>query len=74
MKKVRKEQQTRELPKYLTEKEVSKITGIALSTLRNTRFQSRGIPYIKIGRSVRYDLKDVIRYMEDRKVVPVGEN
>ena len=48
------------IPKYVNEKEVSEITGIALATLRNDRFLSKGIPYIKLGKSVRYNLKDVI--------------
>lgn len=57
-------------PKYLTEKEVSKITGMALQTLRNWRFCSVGIPYTKLHRAVRYSFSDVIKYMEDRKVIP----
>jgi hypothetical protein len=55
-------------PKYLTEVQVAEITGRALSTLRNERFCRRGIPYIKIGRSVRYSLEDVIRYMDSHKI------
>ena len=53
---------------YLTEREVSQMTRRALSTLRNERAAGRGMPYIKVGRSVRYSLADVIRYMEERKV------
>ncbi len=54
---------------YLTEKAVSEMTGRALSTLRNDRCQGRGLPYIVMGvRSIRYDLADVKRYMESRKV------
>lgn len=56
------------IPTYLTEVQVSEITGIALSSLRNQRFERRGIPYSKIGRSVRYALNDVIEYMESRKI------
>ena len=58
------------LPQYVNEKKVSKITGRALPTLRNDRHNRRGIPYCKIGRSVRYALSDVISYMESRKIVP----
>jgi len=54
--------------KYLTEKQVSEITNRALSTLRNDRFMNRGIPYIKAGKSVRYNIEDVLNYMESRKV------
>ena len=56
------------VPQYLTENDVSKITGVALSTLRNNRSKGRGIPYIKIGRSVRYGLEDVIEFMEIHKI------
>jgi len=62
-----------EIPRYLTEKEVAEMTGLSLSTLRNSRFQGRGLPYIKIGRSVRYSLDDVVAYMESRKVVPLDD-
>ena len=54
--------------RYLTEKQVSKITGFALPTLRNHRHVGCGIPYVKAGRSVRYSLNDVISYMEQRKI------
>ena len=54
---------------YLTEKDVAKITSISLATLRNDRFLGRGIPYSKIGKSVRYSQSDVIDYMESRKIV-----
>ncbi|MFZ5517670.1 MAG: helix-turn-helix transcriptional regulator [Candidatus Zhuqueibacterota bacterium] len=54
--------------KYLTEKQVAEITKFALSTLRNYRFLGKGIPYIKIGKSVRYNYTDVIEYMESFRV------
>ncbi len=57
-------------PQYVDETKVSEITGRALPTLRNDRHNRRGIPYCKIGRSVRYSLQDVISYMEDCKIVP----
>jgi len=53
---------------YLTEKQVSEITGRALQTLRNERFLGKGIPYVKVGRSVRYSLEDVVEFMESRKI------
>ena len=54
---------------YLNEKEVSQKICRALSSLRNDRFNQRGIPYIKVGRSVRYSYNDVIAFMESRKVI-----
>jgi len=55
--------------RYIGEKEVARITGRALPTLRNDRHRRRGIPYVKMGRSVRYNLEDVIDYMESRKIL-----
>jgi len=54
--------------KYIDERTVANLTGFALSTLRNSRFHGVGIPYYKIGRSVRYCLDDVLQYMEEHKV------
>jgi len=53
---------------YLTELEVSEMIRLSLSRLRSDRIRRRGIPYVKLGRSVRYSLADVIHYLESRKV------
>ena len=53
---------------YLTETETSELTSIPLSTLRNHRFERRGLPYIKLNRSVRYKTTDVVEYMDARRV------
>ena len=60
--------QMEQIQKYINEHQVAEITGRALSTLRNERSRGLGIPYIKIGRSVRYDLTDVISFMDAHKV------
>ena len=57
---------------YLTERQVSEMTGRALSTLRNDRMYRRGLPYVKMGRSVRYDLEDVRTFMESRRIKTSG--
>lgn len=56
--------------RYLNEHEVSKLTGRAVPTLRNDRCQCKGLPYVKAGRSVRYSLRDVLLWMEARKIEP----
>ena len=58
--------------KFVDEKVVSQLTGRAVQTLRNDRFVGKGIPYIKLARQVRYDLKDIYNYMESRKIRPEG--
>ncbi len=54
--------------RYLSERRVEEITGRSDFTLRNDRAKNQGIPYVKNGRQVRYSLKDVIEFMEARKV------
>lgn len=49
---------------WLTEKEAAAMTGLSVSTLQKQRFYHRGIPYAKIGRSVRYSSYDVQAYMQ----------
>jgi len=56
--------------RWVNEKRVVEITGIALQTLRNQRFKGTGFPHYKIGRSVRYRLNDIIAFMEQRRVEP----
>ena len=53
---------------WLTEVEVSLLTKLSLSTLRAHRFYRTGMPYSKVGRSVRYSLADVAAFMESRRV------
>ncbi len=57
-----------ETPVYLTEKQVSAMTNFALSTLRNARFNRTGIKYLKISRSVRYKLEDVLQFMDSHRI------
>lgn len=57
-------------PRWIDEKEVSKITGRAPQTLRNDRCKGKGLPYTKFGASIRYRLDDVVSFMESRKITP----
>ena len=54
--------------KFLGEREVAEITGWSLSKLRSDRFYRKGLPYYKIGRSVRYKYEDVIKYFEKSRI------
>ena len=54
--------------RYLNEKELAEATGLALSTIRNQRSNRRGIPFIKMKKSVRYDWNDVVEYMNQNRV------
>jgi len=54
--------------KFITEKELSAMTGRALQTLRNDRFNNKGFPYVKLGKSIRYDENECIAIIEQSKV------
>jgi hypothetical protein len=53
---------------YLSEKKVSEMTGIPVSSLQKQRHYRRGIPYSKLEKLVRYKLQDVIDYLERHKI------
>jgi phage terminase Nu1 subunit (DNA packaging protein) len=58
------------MKQYVNECEISKITGLAIQTLRNWRHKGCGFPYFKIGRTIRYDLDDIVIFMQNKKVEP----
>ena len=53
---------------YINEVKVSDMTGMSVATLRNHRWLGKGIPYIKIGRTVRYQESEVLEYLENLRV------
>lgn len=56
-------------PKLLTEKEAADYLGIAPATLCVWRCTRRyPLPFLKVGRSVRYRPEDVERFIESRTV------
>lgn len=54
--------------KLLTAEEVATLTGLSNDTLAQWRSQKRCIPYLKIGRAVRYDPAEVQAYLERCRV------
>ncbi len=56
------------LPDLLTPEEVAELTGLSTETLAQWRSQRRGIPYLKVGRCVRYDPADVHEYLRGCRV------
>jgi len=53
---------------YVSDREVSRLLGVARQTLCNWRFQQKGPRYIKGNRFVRYAMSDVLAFMEARKI------
>lgn len=57
----------------LTEHEVAGRQGRSVRTLQNQRVNGGGIPYLKLGRAVRYRLSDVITWEEARRFSSTSE-
>ena len=56
--------------KFLTDEEVAKRLNLSVQTLRNWRCMGKGLPYVKFGRAIRYDINDVDAFSSARRVVP----
>ena len=58
--------------KYLTIEQVAEMLQVTRMTIYN--FQNNGLPFIKLGKSVRFDKDDVIAWMNSKKVVTEENN
>ena len=56
--------------KLITDIELSEIIGLPVQTIRKHRWLNSGLPYIRIGRSIRYDLEQVEAYLKKYRVTP----
>jgi hypothetical protein len=56
--------------RLVNEVQASKIMCRAVQTLRNDRHLCQGPPYIKLGRSIRYRVSDLMDYMEKHRIDP----
>jgi len=52
------------LDRLLSDRDVEHITGRARSTLQKDRVTGSGIPFVRIGRQVRYRESDVSAFVE----------
>ena len=64
-------------PKLLNQKEVASIIQKSEAWLERQRWLGEGIPYLKIGRSVRYQEDDILSFLEEQPKIqtyPGGNN
>lgn len=50
----------------LNKKELSEMLKVSMRTVDNLMVKNE-IPYIKVGGSVRFDMKDIIKYIDSLK-------
>jgi hypothetical protein len=54
--------------KLINEKNLAKQLDVSVAKLRRDRFEKRGLPFIKIRKTVRYDMGQVERFLKDNTV------
>lgn len=59
--------------RLLSPQYVSHLTGIPEKTLAQWRYRRQGIPYLRIGRLVRYDRADVDAYLQRCRIEVRGQ-
>ncbi len=60
---------TENTPKLrLTEKEAAPYVGLKPITLRTYRMRNQGPAYLRIGRAIRYDLRDLDKWLASKRV------
>mgnify|MGYP000158358765 CR=1 FL=1 len=59
--------------KLITAKEVASMLGCSIHKLQKDRRQGSEIPYLKVGRSVRYRLSDIEAYLEKQRFTSTSQ-
>lgn len=52
------------LPALMTTAEVAEFIRASKQSLDQDRYLNRGLPYIRIGRKIRYRREDVLKYLD----------
>jgi hypothetical protein len=52
----------------LKERETAERLNQSVQTLRNHRSRGIGVPYVKLGKSVRYCAEDVERFIREHRI------
>ena len=53
------------MDRLIDDTELARLTGRCRSTIQKDRLAGRGLPFIKLGRLVRYRESDVTRYLAE---------
>ena len=51
---------------YLTIEEVAEMLKVARSTVY--KYKEMGLPFIKLGKVIRFELKDVVNWVDQQKI------
>ncbi len=56
----------------INEREAARRLGVTVACLRRWRWLRSGVPWIRIGRAIRYQPTDLDQYIASRRVDPTG--
>lgn len=59
-----------EVPELMTATQVARILGVSTETLRKWRARRMCLPYVRVGRHIRYKAADVAAFVERGTVMP----
>ncbi len=57
-----------QIDRLLSQQQVVEWTGMSPAWFEMARFKGTGIPYVKIGRAVRYKFSDIQKFVTDNTV------
>lgn len=55
------------MSKLLTIKEVAEILGVHAATVARWKKEDKPVPYLQVGRQIRFEIEKVIQWLEDKK-------
>lgn len=59
-----------EVPELMTATQVARILGVSTETLRKWRAKRKCLPFVRVGRHIRYRAADVAAFVEQGTVMP----
>lgn len=59
-----------EVPELMTAQQVARLLGVSTETLRKWRAKRKCLPFVRVGRYIRYRAADVAAFVEQGTVMP----
>ncbi|ORV53085.1 hypothetical protein AWC03_21295 [Mycobacterium europaeum] len=56
------------MPALMTTAEVADLIRASKESLNQDRYLGRGLPYVRIGRKIRYRREDILKYLSDNTI------
>ena len=53
---------------YLSQIETAEFLSFSVAKLKHDRLHDTGLPYVRIGRTVRYPLSEIMNYLKEHTV------